>query len=149
MKGKIFFTSIIILLIFTSISSSGSMLSSNHSTNTQEINDKAIFKFRMVKILMPLGSNIKPNYLHPEGGIHLHRLNLDIGWGIVLFNKLTVDPGPITVQPLIYDPMILNTGDTISVLFGTYHYIYYYPSQSEEKFLLIGRFYGVTVEKYV
>jgi len=149
MNVKVFFTSIMILLFFISISSSIFIAISNHSITTQETSSKVIYKFHMVKIIIPLGSDVIPNHYTRDWGISLQRLHLDVGGGTALFCKLTVKPGPITIQPLIYDPIILNTGDNISLIFGTYHYYHYYPPQSEEKRLLIGRFYGVTVEKYI
>jgi hypothetical protein len=124
----------------------------NPTTNHTRPQDSNIttLRFTMARIVTPATTDLvltNDGYVSESG--FAGPLNINFGYGILILVRLMVTNGTAAVEPLTSDPIILNPGDNITVLFGTYHYLIQLPQQEEPRGHLVGRFLGVTIEKHI
>jgi len=131
-----------------SASASALIIPTNHSSSIQKNSTKAIFRFHTVKLIMQVTSGLEEGIWSFGYTIQIpfRKIPLYIGAGIYFFSQFKINPGPVTLQPLFHDPIVLNSKDSFSFIFGTFHFWEYHQSESNLKGLVVGRFYGVTVE---
>jgi hypothetical protein len=131
-----------------SASASALIIPTNHSSSIQKNSTKAIFRFHTVKLIMRVTSGLEEGIWSFGYTIQIpfRKIPLYIGAGIYFLSQFKVNPGPVTLQPLFHDPIVLNSKDSFSFIFGTFHFWEYHQSESILKGLVVGRFYGVTVE---
>lgn len=106
--------------------------------------------FIMARMVMPATANLfllNNGYLSNSG--FAFPGNIDIGYGFLAGAKLMVENDSLVIEPLSHFPVILNPGDNLSVLFGTFHYFTIYPPNQPARGVLVGRFIGVTIEKHL
>jgi hypothetical protein len=120
-----------------------------YDSTTAQTTNVTTQAFVMVRVLLPATSNLKlvNNGSLSESGF-ASPLNINFGYGHVAGAKLMVENGTLAVEPLTHAPITLNPGDNITVLFGLFHFLIYSPPDKTPRGFLIGRFFGVVIEKH-
>jgi hypothetical protein len=145
---------IIVTFIFFASFSTASVLqhtSSSVNLNSQQSSNlnMTILRFPFVKVIMPVTSGLyQINWGFNKGfGFGTDKFGLGIGY--LVFVKAMVTNGNITIKPLNQESIILQPGDNITVLFGTYH-AFVWSSDGEycNNGGMVGRFIGVKIEKF-
>ena len=153
MKPRILSLIMALCLVFTATATASAL-----SPHTSAFNDehssqatKTTLRYPFVKMIMPATSNlyqINMGYLSSFG---FGGSNFASYIGYAVFVKFMVVDGNITMKPVNQESILLHPGDNITVLFGTYHGFLWSSNggDSLDKGRLIGRFLGVTIEKFL
>jgi len=149
MKPNLVPVGMILLVLLSAISASALTIPSadrSHHESAVAGTNTTTVRYPVVRIDMPAtsGLNVTNDGFVTETGFGFG-VNWDLGIGILCLTNLTVTGGPLTVKPLSGNELVLNPGDSLSVLFGVFHYCVYQPPDSLPRGFLMGWFIGVTI----
>jgi hypothetical protein len=139
LRGSAF---LVLSVIVVALIPSGAFAVENHAISSAPLQNTAE-SYSIVKIIMPTGSDLRQinDGWGIETGGSLFGFVIEVG--IVLNVWYVVIGGNITVKPLTKPSIVLNPGDQLTVTFGTFHIFGW--GEEGNKYLFIGRFYGVTI----
>jgi hypothetical protein len=153
MKLRIISFIIVTIILFASFSTASvlkdiSMSVNLNSRQSSNLN-MTIFKFPFAKVIVPVPSGLYQINWGFNKGFGFGTDKFGFGIGYLVFVKAMVTYGNITIKPLNQESIILQPGDNITVLFGTYHALVW---SSDGEYCnnggMVGRFFGVKIEKF-